>query len=311
MINYKKISVVLTTYNGKQHIVELLDSIANQTVLPDEVIIADDQSTDNTVNIVKEYIEIHKLENWFVYVNPINLGWQKNFKEAISRATGDYIFLADQDDIWMSKKIEEYINYFEHTFAWLIVSDFKTIGDPKAQKGAYMPELSYEEQNGYKKIKFTSTYYLILRPGCVMAFNNELKDTFLSLWTEGTPHDALIWAIAGAADKIFYIQKPMILFRRESQNASNSIMHNISFKIDEIKRTDNVDRWFLAHYPKSENTRVIKRNLKWCSARYKLLVNKKIVYWFRLILLRDCYYSNKKYFGDLYYYIKAIRSEKK
>ena len=134
MINYKKISVVLTTYNGKQHIVELLDSIANQTVLPDEVIIADDQSTDNTVNIVKEYIEIHKLENWFVYVNPINLGWQKNFKEAISRATGDYIFLADQDDIWMSKKIEEYINYFEHTFAWLIVSDFKTIGDPKAQK---------------------------------------------------------------------------------------------------------------------------------------------------------------------------------
>ena len=55
------ISVALTTYNGEKYIIELLDSIKNQSVLPDEVIIVDDVSTDNTVKIITQYINKYKL----------------------------------------------------------------------------------------------------------------------------------------------------------------------------------------------------------------------------------------------------------
>lgn len=91
--------MALTTYNGSEFIIELLDTLRLQKRVPDEVIIGDDCSTDNTVEIVKNYIKKYSLSSWTIYSNVQNLGWQENFKEVISKTTGDYVFLADQDDL--------------------------------------------------------------------------------------------------------------------------------------------------------------------------------------------------------------------
>lgn len=98
-------SVVLTTYNGQKYIMEQLDSLFQQTRMADEVLVLDDKSTDDTVEIVREFIKAHHLKNWEIVVNEKNLGWKQNFVNGFKIAKGDLIFPCDQDDIWKTDKI--------------------------------------------------------------------------------------------------------------------------------------------------------------------------------------------------------------
>jgi glycosyltransferase involved in cell wall biosynthesis len=106
-----KISVALCTYNGEKYLHEQLNSILNQTLKVNEIIVCDDQSTDSTIAILEEYST--KNEGLFkIFKNEINLRSVKNFEKAISLCSGDFIFLSDQDDIWTSNKVENYITFF-------------------------------------------------------------------------------------------------------------------------------------------------------------------------------------------------------
>ena len=108
MIEDKKISVALAAYNGSKFITEQLDSIINQSFAPDEIIVCDDCSTDDTFNILKEYAQEHPIVN--VYENEVNLGFVKNFEKAAKLCTGDYILFSGQDDIWTFDHIEMLVN---------------------------------------------------------------------------------------------------------------------------------------------------------------------------------------------------------
>jgi glycosyltransferase involved in cell wall biosynthesis len=107
-----KISVALCTYNGQQFIKEQIDSILNQTLPVHEIIICDDRSSDNTIEILEQY-SIKKPGVFKIFINETNLRSVKNFEKAITLCTGDIIFLSDQDDIWSLNKVEDYINYFD------------------------------------------------------------------------------------------------------------------------------------------------------------------------------------------------------
>ena len=92
----------MTTYNGQKFIREQIESILCQSMHVDEIVICDDCSTDNTVEILKEYPVR-------LFVNKTNLGFKRNFKQAMEFCKGDYIFLCDQDDIWENDKVEKLI----------------------------------------------------------------------------------------------------------------------------------------------------------------------------------------------------------
>ena len=96
------ISVCIPTFNGEKFIKQQLDSILNQSMPVDEIIISDDSSSDNTVKIIKSYNNnrIKLIENQ-TFKSPIF-----NLENALKKANGDYIFLADQDDIWYDNKVE-------------------------------------------------------------------------------------------------------------------------------------------------------------------------------------------------------------
>ena len=108
-----KISVALCTYNGEKFIEQQLDSILNQTITVDEIIICDDCSKDNTVAIINKYIE-NNPSLFKLYINENNLKSNANFEKAIQLTTGDYIFLSDQDDIWKNDKVEKIITVFNN-----------------------------------------------------------------------------------------------------------------------------------------------------------------------------------------------------
>ena len=106
-----KLSVALCTYNGEKFLKKQLDSILNQSVAVDEIVICDDGSTDATVQIVNDYKQIYP-NVIQLFINEVNLRSNKNFEKAVSLCTGDYIFLSDQDDIWRSDKVAKTLDVF-------------------------------------------------------------------------------------------------------------------------------------------------------------------------------------------------------
>ena len=101
------VSVVMATYNGEKFIREQIDSILGQTYPVHELIIQDDGSTDQTVVIACKYAETYPQVK--VFVNEKNIGLNLNFQTAAMRATGDFVAISDQDDVWYPKKIERQI----------------------------------------------------------------------------------------------------------------------------------------------------------------------------------------------------------
>lgn len=107
-----KNSVALCTYNGGKYIKEQLESILGQTTPVDEIVVCDDGSTDNTLNIINSF-SVTSSVNLRIYRNETQLGPGCNFQKAIDLCTGDIVFLSDQDDIWNSAKVETINSYFE------------------------------------------------------------------------------------------------------------------------------------------------------------------------------------------------------
>lgn len=97
------ISIALCTYNGEKYITEQLNSILEQSYQNLEIILVDDGSTDQTFSILQDFQR--KDQRIRLYQNEKNLGFNANFNHALSLTTGDYIAIADQDDIWEKEKV--------------------------------------------------------------------------------------------------------------------------------------------------------------------------------------------------------------
>ena len=102
----------MTTYNGEAFLRDQLDSILAQQRLPDELIVCDDQSADETPRLLREYAAKAPFK-MTVVINEQRLGSTKNFEQAIGLCTGDIIALCDQDDVWYPHKLEVIERRFE------------------------------------------------------------------------------------------------------------------------------------------------------------------------------------------------------
>ena len=109
-----KVSVVLCTYQGEHFLQEQLQSILAQTRRPDEIIVSDDASTDSTTDIAEKLLHGSGIA-YEIHVNEQNLGFRQNFAQAMQRASGDILFLSDQDDVWHPEKIARMLVPFEQS----------------------------------------------------------------------------------------------------------------------------------------------------------------------------------------------------
>lgn len=105
------LSVALCTYNGETYIREQVESILNQTLPVDEIVVCDDGSTDETLSIIESFRENTSVDIR-IYRNETNLGVCANFQKAVDLCNGDIIFLSDQDDVWHGDKVETVVGYF-------------------------------------------------------------------------------------------------------------------------------------------------------------------------------------------------------
>ncbi|MCU7615072.1 glycosyltransferase [Chryseobacterium sp. GMJ5] len=207
------ISVCIATYNGEKYIRQQLDSILIQLADDDEIIISDDGSLDNTISVIHSFndtrikIYHHKKEKQkfsFVYV-------AKNFENALNKANGEYIFLADQDDIWLPTKVENMISALKN--ADLVMSDCKIVDDSLELISSSKFTLENVRIGFYRNI-YKSGYL-----GCCMAFRRKILKYILPI-PANVPHDLWIGLITSDIGIFKLLHTPAILYRRHDNNVS-------------------------------------------------------------------------------------------
>lgn len=245
------ISVVMTTYNGEKYIEEQLKSILRQTIKPDEVIICDDVSSDNTVLVINNIIESSSI-NIVLYINQKNLGFIKNFRQAIMKASGNYIFLCDQDDLWEEDKIEKTINLMKEknvlmacTGIRLIDKNGVIISDTEVFKSD--PIQGYEAwTNQCYQISLKRLVWGNFCPGCTYCFTREIADVYEKIENNVVPHDLQLLYIASNMDKAIYIDEPLSRYRLHENNTvgmnNKEPMHKRHFKPRNIRFLEELDK---------------------------------------------------------------------
>ena len=222
-------AVAIALYNGARFLVEQLDSIRCQSCPPDQVVMCDDGSTDDTVAIARSYIEKHHLqENWSVHINEQNLGYAKNFYHAMSLCDADLIYMCDQDDVWKSDKIEKMNRVMTgHSDISLLMCKGGVIdanGNPL--HGVLISESKETEE--ITPIPPATVLRSLSWTGMLMCIRRD----FLQKWNEvlysvQAPHDFAL-ALCASEYHAFYVYDYVGAFHRRHDNNAANEEHRIS-----------------------------------------------------------------------------------
>lgn len=283
------ISVVLCTYNGEMYISELLDSLNNQTMRVNELLVGDDGSTDSTLEIIEKFAKKSNIHVRIIQ-NKVPKGAAKNFIDTTLLATGDIVFWCDQDDIWKKDKIHSMIDIMmENNNMDLLCTNLKPF---------YMSKPSISEKliinKQYNNDKVVKVYQKsknlsIQRSGCTMCFRKSYFISIYPYWIEGWYHDDFIWKFAVIDGTAFIYNHLGVLRRIHGQNASVSIKRTRKSRIEliqeEIKyckilKNYCLEKEMLTSFRKT----CINEYVKFQESRISALNNNKHILFFKLII---------------------------
>lgn len=207
---FLKISVCMATYNGESYIGIQLKSILKQLKIEDEVIIVDDCSKDNTVKIINDFND----PRIKIFINSCNSGVSATFELALKKASGDIIFLSDQDDIWMDNKVEKIINCFENVDIDIVQHDAIVV---KGNYSVLYPSFFEFRKvgNGILKNFVFSTFL-----GCCMVFRKNVRDKILPMPLFAGYHDRWIGIMGELYFKTYFLDDKLIYYVRHGGNES-------------------------------------------------------------------------------------------
>ena len=292
------ISVVMATYNGARYIKEQLDSILYQSVQSDEVIIRDDCSTDNTVEIVKSFIEENGLNHWRLETNTKNIGWKANFHTLLTETKGDIIFLCDQDDIWLEDKVKKLTEVLvENRDIELIASEFTVFSKKK-------PVRKKAGKETLERLTMKPSFFHLHYPGAVYVIRRNLVDELEPYWDETMPHDAQLWVLSTIRHSVAIYHQPLILYRRHENTATGR--DTLSYEVKkrnieiELKLLGVVQRYLKEQGSDDKNDLMMVDNaVKHVNYRKELVINRKLSYAIKALPTLGYYSKLKTYFGDL------------
>jgi len=230
------LSVALCTYNGERYLPEQLASIANQTVLPNEMVVVDDGSSDGSVALVSQWatsvpFTVH------IHQNTSNLGSTKSFEKAMSLCTGDVIVLSDQDDAWRNDRLAQ-------TAAWLVnnpameavfcnadlIDEFsKPVGQRIWELVQFGPESQEKWRQGLGHELLFSGYIVT---GATMAIRRSALPALVPFPThvQYLIHDAWLSLVLALKGTIGFIDEPLVFYRQHSRQ-------QVGFKASRAKVT--------------------------------------------------------------------------
>jgi glycosyltransferase involved in cell wall biosynthesis len=213
-----RISVALAAYNGALYIRQQLDSILDNLAAEDEIVISDDGSTDGTLAILEEY---RTKDTRVRLLKGPGEGVIANFEHTISECRGDYIFLADQDDLWMPDKVEKVMRIFADSKVFLVIHDAKVMN-------ADLSETLMESFFAYRGSK-PGVWNNLLKNrymGCCMAFRRELVPKILPIPRDIPMHDQWIGLVSDHYYGNSVFLQDVLLYYRRHADAVSDFEHN-------------------------------------------------------------------------------------
>ena len=230
------ISVCVATYNGEKFIREQIESILCQRSSDDEIIVSDDGSTDGTIVIIN-CIGDKRIR---IIEGPHKHSPTFNFENALKEAKGDYIFLADQDDVWKTNKVEVCMK-------WLQKYDC-VVSDAEVTDSNLNP--LYPSLYAIMQVRQGHIYNTVWKngyTGCCMAFRRNILEASLPFPKDIPMHDIWIGNVAAYKYNVKFIPDKLILFRRHKETIScngkgskYSIWQQMKFRWSIIKNIANL-----------------------------------------------------------------------
>jgi glycosyltransferase involved in cell wall biosynthesis len=206
-----RLTVCMATYNGSEYVKLQLGSILKQLGPEDQVVVVDDASNDNTVEIINSFND----PRIYLSINDFNIGPARTFDRALHQAQGDLIFLSDQDDFWHDGKVATVVRMFETANIDLLVHDAVVVRDGQVVHASLFAMGG--SSAGIIKNILSNTF-----TGCCMAFRRDVLCDVLPISAQiGLFHDAWIGVLAQYFGyKITFVPMPLIDFIRHADNAS-------------------------------------------------------------------------------------------
>jgi glycosyltransferase involved in cell wall biosynthesis len=216
------VSVAMCTYNGSRFLLEQLTSIANQTKSVDELVICDDCSTDDTIEIIKQFAKKVAF-SVRIFVNATNLGSNRNFEKCLSLCQNDIIILSDQDDVWLPHKVEKICAYFtKNQDIEAVFSDAQVIDDQSKLTGRTAWEtvsFDYKAQNLWKN---GQAFDILLRgyvvTGATLAIRKRILPEVLPIpmLIKELIHDGWIALWLSINNRIAMLDEPLVHYRQHT-----------------------------------------------------------------------------------------------
>ena len=205
-----KFSVCIAVYNGEEYLKQQLISILEQLNIDDEVIVVNDKSSDDSLNIINLLCD----KRITVINNETNLGVVRSFEKALIQTSGDIIFLSDQDDIWMPRKIEVISKYMMESQCRAVVSDALVIdGQEEVICDSYFT--LRQSGPGIWKNFYRNSYI-----GCCMAIRSDVKPFILPFPKSIPMHDAWIGMVCDLLGEVKFLPEQLVSYRRHLANQS-------------------------------------------------------------------------------------------
>jgi glycosyltransferase involved in cell wall biosynthesis len=290
----QKISIAMCTYNGAANISEQLQSFASQTRLPDELIVCDDCSSDETVEIVRHFTKLAPFDVRLM-VNEANLGFAGNFSKSLEFVTGDVVFLSDQDDVWLPTKLEKFMDIFEKDPAvGLVFCDANLVDAALLPLGATWWQSRRFGRSARRALTGLCGAAVLLKDsswmaaGATMAFSSRYLDAIMPI-PKGWTHDAWIATVVSAMSRVELIVAPLNQYRQHTAQVYGATMSKSTTFALAFARGSSTDH-FLATANRYGQLRDLLRNPKFhvLCPKFRKMIEAKIAHWMLRAEMRNC-----------------------
>ncbi|MDE1178832.1 MAG: glycosyltransferase family 2 protein [Edaphobacter sp.] len=236
----RSISICMATYNGARFLRDQLDSLARQTRLPMEIVITDDQSSDETAEVVAAFARTAPFAVRF-HRNETRLGYGDNFIKAVELCRGDLISFCDQDDVWMENKLEICAETFRDPGVKLCVHSGELWEGGEERSGRRIPD--YPRREAFEPcalhpLQGSYGYAMVFRRELLQVANNH--DRFCSLpGEEPMSHDRWIWFLGTIFGGVVLLPDALALYRQHGNNVMGGIATGLGDSLAGASRPRN------------------------------------------------------------------------
>lgn len=210
-----RVSVCLASYNGEKFIREQMESILSELSPSDEVIVCDDGSTDATCSIIMSFND----PRIKLIINNNNIGYVKNFEKALLLAQGQFIFLSDQDDIWVAGKVQKVLAAFQSdNNITLVYHNLKPVDEFGNMLHGKFPQYSEGTRNSF--IFLGRQLIKAQISGCACCLSRRRLNSLLPFPASVYAHDHWIAVWAAINGRILFLDDALVKYRLHDSNLS-------------------------------------------------------------------------------------------